>query len=131
MAEKFKPLNLFSIEIGKDLSDDNSVDMIKQRVSLCRNQILEEYGVEIPPVRIQNSAFLAEWEYAIFVSGVLVKKFALKKDCCLALDLGNVTQKMDGEATKDLGFGMEALWIPFDTMDLAKKTATEPSNGRQ
>jgi flagellar biosynthesis protein FlhA len=55
---------------------------------------------------------LAPGEYRLLIKGNKVGGGMLKPDAMLAMDPGNVTGHVDGIATKEPAFGLDALWIP-------------------
>jgi flagellar biosynthesis protein FlhA len=50
-------------------------------------------------------------EYRIMIKGNKVSGGTLRSDCYMAMDPGNTTSKVEGIATKEPAFGLDAIWI--------------------
>jgi len=81
------------------------------RVSRIREQLAGELGLVIPPVRIRDNMQLAPNEYRIQLRGEVVGAGTVLLHHCLAMDSGLGLEPIDGVATKEPAFGVDALWI--------------------
>lgn len=104
--------NIFQVSLGNGfVSDKNCMKNLSLGVKKIQAKLLTEFGISVPNIRICADENLKEREYEIFVSGKSVKKFSCKENCLLAVDTGDVSQKIAGIATKEPSFGVDAVWI--------------------
>lgn len=118
---KYKQIDLFTLELGRGLCQEASLNNILKTITAIREEIFEQYGVVIPSVRVKDNKNLSPFEYVIKVSGIETACYELKKDSLLILDLGNVTSKMRGTKTTDPTYGLPALWISTSRKEQAKE----------
>ncbi len=112
--ENLLPLDMVELEIGYGLinavESDESGDLLERIVSI-RKQFALDLGIVIPSVHIRDNLQLKPGEYRILLKGNKIAGGELKTDCLLAMDPGNTSQKIEGIATKEPAFGLDALWI--------------------
>ena len=82
-----------------------------QRISMIRQQMAQELGIIVPPIRIRDNMHLKENEYAVEIQGNEVARGCVEPDRYLAVDAGTVTQTIDGIEGIEPAFGMPAVWI--------------------
>ena len=68
-------------------------------------------GIVVPSIHIRDNLQLESGEYRLLIKGNKVGGVKLKPECLLAMDPGNVTEKIDGSPTKEPAFGLDAIWI--------------------
>lgn len=94
MGEKSKLMPLFKILLGKGFCNDSFLNSIPKRISMLCEDFFETYGIEVPTVNIlsddKNDHKLEEMEYAICVSGTIVKRFVCEKDCTIVLETEDI-----------------------------------------
>lgn len=121
--ENLLPLDMVEVEVGYGLinvvESHESGDLLERIVSL-RKQFALDLGIIIPPVHIRDNLQLKPGEYRIMVKGHKVAGGDLRPECYLAMDPGNVTRKVEGMATKEPAFGLDALWITKGTKEEAE-----------
>lgn len=81
------------------------------RIKGVRKKLSQELGFLIPPVHIRDNLDLSPNNYTISMLGVNVGESELSHDDELAINPGQVFGKLDGKATQDPAFGLEAVWI--------------------
>lgn len=81
------------------------------RIKGVRKKLSQELGFLIPPVHIRDNLDLSPNNYTIAMLGVTVGEAELSHDDELAINPGQVFGKLDGKATKDPAFGLDAVWI--------------------
>lgn len=81
------------------------------RIKGVRKKLSQELGFLIPPVHIRDNLDLNPNSYTISMLGVSVGEAELSHDDELAINPGQVFGKVEGKATKDPAFGLEAVWI--------------------
>jgi len=76
-----------------------------------RKKIASEIGIVVPPLRIRDNISLKPNNYIIKIRMVEVAKGEVMIDRCLAMNPGNVTEKISGFETIEPTFGLPAIWI--------------------
>jgi flagellar biosynthesis protein FlhA len=103
-----------TIEVGYELVDlagSESPGGLLDRIRGIRRQIALDLGLVVPPVRVRDNLRLGPDEYQVLLRGAEVGRARLPRGRALAIDPGDVIEKMDGEKTTDPAFDIEALWI--------------------
>lgn len=113
-VESMLPLDLVELEVGYGLiniiESDKAGDLLERIVSI-RKQFAVDLGIVVPSIHIRDNLQLAPGEYRLMIKGNRVGGGLLRPECLLAMDPGNVMQRVDGIATKEPAFGLDALWI--------------------
>ena len=109
--EKYRRLNLFTLELGSDLCLEKYLNEILKSIPLICEEIFDKYGVVIPNVRVKNNKTLKPLEYVIKVNGYSSGRFEFRKNSFLILDTGFVKTEMSGKPVKEPVFGAPGLWI--------------------
>lgn len=112
--ESMLPLDMVELEVGYGLinivESDKSGDLLERIVSI-RKQFALDLGIIVPSIHIRDNLQLAPGEYRLMIKGNRVGGGTLRPDSVLAMDPGNVSQRIDGIPTKEPAFGLDALWI--------------------
>ena len=111
IMEKYRKLDLFTLELGSDLCLEKCLNEILKTIPLIREEIFDKYGVVIPNVRVKDNKTLKPLEYVIKVNGYSSGKFEFRKNSFLILDTGFVKTEMSGKPAKEPVFGVPGLWI--------------------
>src|SRR6202007_553408 len=93
-------------------------------------KLTQDLGFLVPPVHIRDNLDLAPNVYRITLGGVPVGESIIYADRELALNPGRVFGPVQGIATKDPAFGMDAVWIEPSARDHAQTlgyTVVDPS----
>ena len=109
--EKYRKLDLFTLELGSDLCLEKCLNEILKTIPLIRENVFDKYGVVIPNVRVKNNNTLKPLEYVIKVNGYSSGRFEFRKNSFLILDTGFVKTEMSGKPVKEPVFGSPGLWI--------------------
>ncbi|SFF43903.1 flagellar biosynthesis protein FlhA [Fontimonas thermophila] len=81
------------------------------RIKGVRKKLTQELGFLVPPVHIRDNLQLQPTAYRLLVHGVPVAEGQVYPDRELALNPGRVFGSVEGIATKDPAFGLDAVWI--------------------
>ncbi len=112
--ENLLPLDMVELEVGYGLinvvESDQSGDLLERIVSI-RKQFALDLGIIVPSIHIRDNLQLASGEYRLLIKGNRVGGGILRPECLLAMDPGNVSERIDGYPTKEPAFGLDALWI--------------------
>ncbi|MFM7135047.1 MAG: FHIPEP family type III secretion protein, partial [Planctomycetota bacterium] len=95
-------VGLFDTSRGGDLLD---------RISGIRRQLATELGLVMPSVRIRDNMQLDPNEYRLRIRGAVVASGQVYPELLLAMDSGLAHGRLDGIATREPAFGLEATWI--------------------
>jgi len=93
------------------LADNNQGGDLLERIRSMRRKIASDYGFLMPQVRIRDNLHLQPQQYQILLKGISIGEGEIKPDKFLAMDSGMATGEINGEATKEPAFGLDALWI--------------------
>ncbi len=131
--EDVRPIDLIGLEVGYrlvSLVDKRQSGDLLGRVRGVRRKLSQELGFLIPAVHIRDNLDLAPNIYRINLSGVPVGESVIYADKELAINAGRVFGPLQGIATRDPAFGMEAIWIDAASRDHAQAlgyTVVDPS----
>ncbi len=131
--EDVRPVDLVGLEVGYrlvSLVDKRQSGDLLGRVRGVRRKLSMELGFLVPAVHIRDNLDLAPNVYRINLSGVPVGESVIYPDKELAINAGRVFGPLQGIATRDPAFGMEAVWIDAASRDHAQAlgyTVVDPS----
>lgn len=112
--ETMLPLDLVELEVGYGLinivESDKSGDLLERIVSI-RKQFALDLGIVVPSIHIRDNLQLAPGEYRLLIKGNRVGGGTLRPEYMLAMDPGNVAERIEGIPTKEPAFGLDALWV--------------------
>lgn len=112
--ETMLPLDMVELEVGYGLinivESDQSGDLLERIVSI-RKQFALDLGIVVPSIHIRDNLQLAPGEYRVLIKGNKVGGGILRPESLLAMDPGNVSERLEGIPTKEPAFGLDALWI--------------------
>jgi flagellar biosynthesis protein FlhA len=128
-----KPVDLIGLEVGYrlvPLVDKRQSGDLLARVRGVRRKLSQDLGFLVPAVHIRDNLDLAPNVYRINLGGVPVGESIIHPDRELAINPGRVFGPIQGIATKDPAFGMDAVWIEPSARDHAQTlgyTVVDPS----
>ncbi len=108
------PVDLIGLEVGYrliPLVDSQRNGPLVARIKGVRKKLTEELGFLISPVHIRDNLDLQPNAYRISLAGVSIGESEVHIDKDLAINPGQVFGKLEGVATKDPAFDLEAVWI--------------------
>ena len=126
-------VDLIGLEIGYGLIPLVNVEsggQLMTRVKGVRKKLSAELGFLVQPVRIRDALNLEPDTYHIVLNGVVRGRGEVKVGRELAINPGKVYGKLEGQATKEPAFGLEAVWIEPAWRDQARAlgyTVVDPS----
>ena len=116
-------VDLVGIDIGYGLIPLVNLEtggQLLPRVKGVRKKLSAELGFLIQPIRIRDNLDLAPDVYHIVMNGVVRGKGEIKVGREMAINPGYVQGKLEGIATKEPAFGLDALWIEPSQRDYAR-----------
>ncbi len=116
-------VDLIGLEVGYrliPLVDRNQNGELMARIKGVRKKLSEELGFLVPSVHIRDNLELAPNAYRITILGAPVGESEVFPERELAINPGQVTGAIQGSATKDPAFGLDAIWIDKTRRDQAQ-----------
>ena len=116
-------VDLIGLEIGYGLIplvNPETGGQLMNRVKGVRKKLSAELGFLVQPVRIRDALTIDPDAYHIVLKGVVRGKGQIKVGKELAINPGQVYGPLEGEATKEPAFGLEAVWIDPTQRDMAR-----------
>lgn len=107
-------VDTIGLEVGYrliPLVDKTQGGELLTRIKGVRKKLSQELGFLIPPVHIRDNLDLEPNIYTIAMLGVTIGDAQISHDEELAINPGQVFGKLEGRATKDPAFGLDAVWI--------------------
>jgi flagellar biosynthesis protein FlhA len=116
-------VDLVGLDIGYGLIplvNTNAGGQLLTRVKGVRKKLSAELGFLIQPIRIRDNLDLAPDVYHIVMNGVVRGKGEIKVGREMAINPGQVHGVLEGTATKEPAFGLDAIWIDPSQRDYAR-----------
>lgn len=112
------------VEIGYSLIplvDPEQGGTLLERITNIRRRSAIDMGLIVPPIRIRDNMELGPSVYSILIKGVEVGSGELQVGRLMAMDPGDVVEKIEGEEFIEPVFGLKAIWIEPENRDLAER----------
>jgi flagellar biosynthesis protein FlhA len=93
------------------LADEAQGGDLLERIRSMRRKIASDFGFLMPQVRIRDNLHLEPQQYQILLKGVSIGEGSIQPDKFLAMDSGMAIGEIEGEATKEPAFGLDAIWV--------------------
>ncbi len=122
------------VEVGYrliPLVDKDRGGTLLDRITALRKQIARDSGLLVPPIRIKDNIQLSPNTYRLLAGGQVLATGELYADRLLAIDGGAVAGAVQGLATKEPAFGLDAVWIETGKRSEAEGlgyTVTDPAS---
>jgi flagellar biosynthesis protein FlhA len=116
-------VDLIGLEIGYGLIPLVNAETggeLMSRVKGVRKKLSAELGFLVQPVRIRDDLNIDPYSYNIVLKGVVRGKGEVKVGRELAINPGQVYGQLEGIATREPAFGLEAVWIEPSQRDQAR-----------
>ncbi|THD08957.1 flagellar biosynthesis protein FlhA [Rhodanobacter lindaniclasticus] len=100
------------------------------RIKSVRRKLSQELGFLVPAVHIRDNLDLGPNTYRITLMGVPMGEAEVHNDRLMAINPGQVHGTLQGIATQDPAFGLEAVWIESGQRELAQSygyTVVDPA----
>jgi flagellar biosynthesis protein FlhA len=118
-----EPVDIVGLEVGYrliPLVDKAQGGQLLNRIKGVRRKLSQELGFLMPSVHIRDNLDLLPNQYRITLMGVTLAEAEIYPERDLAINPGQVFGAIDGLATKDPAFGLEAFWIDNNQKDRAQ-----------
>jgi flagellar biosynthesis protein FlhA len=84
------------------------------RVKALRKNLAQQLGFLVPSIHITDNLSLKEREYVIYLRGVEIARWEMKRDRLLAVKSNPVPGDIEGQETREPAFESPAKWITPD-----------------
>ena len=101
------------------LADNTQGGDLLERIRSMRRKIASDFGFLMPQVRIRDNLHLQPQQYQILLKGISIGEGIIMPERFLAMDSGMATGEVQGEATKEPAFGLDAIWIAANQKEFA------------
>ncbi|MGV7928933.1 MAG: flagellar biosynthesis protein FlhA [Spirochaetota bacterium] len=112
------------VEIGYSLIplvDPEQGGTLLDRITNIRRRSALEMGLIVPPIRIRDNMELESSSYSILIKGVEVGGGLLQVGRLMAMDSGEVVEKIDGSEFTEPVFGLKAIWVDPEVRGTAEQ----------
>jgi flagellar biosynthesis protein FlhA len=112
------------------LVDTHQGGELMGRIKSVRRKLSQELGFLVPAVHIRDNLDLGPNTYRITLMGVPMGEAEIHNERLLAINPGHVHGPLQGIATQDPAFGLEAVWIEQGQRDMAQSlgyTVVDPA----
>ncbi|CUU74723.1 flagellar biosynthesis protein FlhA [Campylobacter hyointestinalis] len=123
-------IEILELDLGYGLLKLADSDLI-ERIRAMRRNIASMLGFLMPKIRIRDNLQLPPNEYRFKLKGVVIASGTVYADKFLAMDSGYVSNDIEGIATKEPAFGLDALWIDGSVKEdaiLSGYTVVDPAS---
>ncbi|HHQ4465131.1 flagellar biosynthesis protein FlhA [Aeromonas veronii] len=117
------PVDIIGLEVGYQLIplvDRNQGGELLSRIKGVRKKLSQELGFLVPAVHIRDNLDLAPNQYRITLMGVSTGEANVYHDKEMAINPGQVFGQIQGIATRDPAFGLEAVWVAKEMVSQAQ-----------
>lgn len=111
------------VEIGYNLIplvDPEQGGTLLDRITNIRRRSALDMGLIVPPIRIRDNMELEPEMYSILIKGVEVATGVLQVGKLMAMDSGDIKEKIEGVEFIEPVFNLNAIWIEPDNRDYAE-----------
>jgi len=117
------PVDVIGLEVGYrliPLVDQNQGGELLGRIKGVRRKLSQDVGFLIPSVHIRDNLDLGPNAYRISLMGVTLGEADIYPESFMAINPGQVFGKLEGVATQDPAFGLDAVWVDANQKDHAQ-----------
>jgi flagellar biosynthesis protein FlhA len=93
------------------LVDAKQGGQLLARVKSLRKNLAQQLGFLVPSIHITDNLSLKEREYAIYLRGVEIARWEMRRGSLLAVSSNPDVGKIDGQDTREPAFNSPAKWI--------------------
>jgi flagellar biosynthesis protein FlhA len=107
-------LDELMLEVGLGLVplvDVQKGGQLLARVKSMRKNLAQQLGFLVPSIHITDNLSLREREYVIYIRGVEIARWEIRRDSLLAISSNPNAPHLPGQDTREPAFGVPAKWI--------------------
>ena len=113
-ADPSLKLDELALEVGfglVPLADEKQNGQLLPKIRALRKHLAKQIGFLVPPLHITDNLSLRENEYVIFLRGVEIARWEIRRDCLLAISSDTAIPAIPGHDTREPAFNVPARWI--------------------
>jgi flagellar biosynthesis protein FlhA len=110
------------LEVGVGLVplvDATKGGQLLSRVKSMRKNLAQQLGFLVPSIHITDNLSLRDREYVIYLRGVEIARWEMRRDCLLAISSNPNAPELPGQDTREPAFDAPAKWITPQTQGQA------------
>ncbi len=107
-------LDELMLEVGVGLVplvDAQKGGQLLSRVKSMRKNLAQQLGFLVPSIHITDNLSLKEREYVIYLRGIEIARWEMRRDCLLAISSNPNAPLLLGQDTREPAFDVPAKWI--------------------
>src|SRR3984885_11295883 len=107
-------LDELMLEVGLGLVplvDNKQGGLLLGKVRSLRKTLAQQLGFLVPSIHITDNLTLKEREYVIYLRGVEIARWEMRRDCLLAISSQATPPPLPGQDTREPAFNAAAKWI--------------------
>ncbi|MDR3735516.1 MAG: flagellar biosynthesis protein FlhA, partial [Acidobacteriaceae bacterium] len=107
-------LDELMLEVGMGLVpmvDAKQGGQLLSRVKSMRKSLALQLGFLVPSIHITDNLSLKDREYVIYLRGVEIARWEMRRDCLLAISSSPDAPNLPGQVTREPAFNVAATWI--------------------
>jgi flagellar biosynthesis protein FlhA len=107
-------LDELMLEVGMGLVplvDAQKGGQLLSRVKSMRKNLAQQLGFMVPSIHITDNLSLRDREYVIYLRGVEIARWEMRRDCLLAISSNPNAPELPGQDTREPAFDAPAKWI--------------------
>jgi len=115
-------LDELMLEVGMGLVplvDAQKGGQLLSRVKSMRKNLAQQLGFLVPSIHITDNLSLRDREYVIYLRGVEIARWELRRDSLLAISSNATAPEIPGQDTREPAFDVPAKWITPQTQGQA------------
>jgi flagellar biosynthesis protein FlhA len=115
--ESVLKLDELMLEVGLGLVplvDSKQGGQLLGKIRSLRKTLASQLGFLVPPIHITDNLARKEREYVIYLRGVEIARWEMKRDCLLAISSQATPPALPGQETREPAFNAPAKWITPD-----------------
>ena len=110
-------LDELMLEVGVGLVplvDSKQGGQLLLKVRALRKHLATQLGFLVPSIHITDNLSLKDREYVVYLRGVEIARWELRRECLLAISSQADPPPLEGEETREPAFNVAAKWIVPD-----------------
>ena len=121
--EDIPPVDVLALEVGYrliPLVDRNQGGSALARITEARRRFAGDMGLVVPLIRVRDNLELKPNTYRVTLKGVVRAGGTIPPGMVLAVDMGDVLGRIDGEGGADPLTGLSGVWIAAERVEEAE-----------
>ena len=121
--EDIPPVDVLALEVGYrliPLVDRSQGGTALARITDARRRFAADMGVVVPLVRVRDNLELKPNAFRVTLKGVVRARVVVPNGMVLAVDMGEVLGRLEGEEGRDPLTGLKGVWVAAERVEEAE-----------